>query len=79
MSRTYCPPFSAVVSFLFIILVSVGMIAYFLRELPNHTESGLYYMSYFIILAFAAVAVVCSLIVIHMLFVKRALIPPPCQ
>ena len=78
MSRTYCPPFAVVVAYMFIILISIGMIADILRNLSQHSHSAISPMTYFFILGFVAIIVICILIITHMLFPKRALLPPPC-
>lgn len=78
MSRTYCPPFRIVVAHLVIILISFGMILAILRNLSQRTYSAPSPMTYFFILAFVAIIILCSLLLTRMLFPKRALVPPPC-
>jgi len=77
MSRIYCPPFGVVVAYMFIILISLGMIADILRNL-SRSHGGFSPMVYFFILGFVAIVVICSFIIVHMLFPKRAIVPPPC-
>ena len=79
MTRTYCPRFEVVIALLLLILFSVGMIMHALWTLSTISPSSISPMTYFFILAFVAVAVLSTLIIVHMLFPKRVLIPPPCQ
>lgn len=76
MSHTYCPPFTVVVAHLVLILFSLGMIANMLRTL--YTGGPVSPMAYFFILAFVTVSILSGLMLGHMLFVKRVIIPPPC-
>jgi hypothetical protein len=78
MSRTYCPPFGIVVAHLVLILFSLGMLANILQIVSAHTTNKVPPMTYFIILAFVTVVVLSAMTLIHMLFVKRMIIPPPC-
>ncbi len=78
MSRTYCPPFEVVVAYMVLILFSIGMIAEILRALSHRSPDTISPMTYFFILGFVAIIVVSAFILIHMLFPKRALVPPPC-
>jgi hypothetical protein len=78
MSRTYCPPFGIVVAHLALILFSLGMLADISHIISEHATHPVPPMTYFIILAFVTVIALSALTLIHMLFVKRMLIPPPC-
>ncbi len=78
MSRTYCPPFGVVVAHMVLILFSIGMIAEILRALSHSGPTTISPMAYFFILGFVAIIVVSAFILLHMLFPKRALVPPPC-
>jgi hypothetical protein len=78
MSRTYCPPFEIVVAHLVLILFSLGMLANISHIISAQATRPVPPMTYFIILAFVTVIVLSAMILIHMLFVKRMIIPPPC-
>jgi surface polysaccharide O-acyltransferase-like enzyme len=79
MTRTYCPRFDVVIALLLLILFSVGMIMHALGTLSTLVPGSISPMTYFFFLAFVAVIVLSSLILVHMLFPKRVLIPPPCE
>lgn len=78
MSRTYCPPFEIVVALLLLILFSIGMIMHALWVLSQRSPSAISPMTYFFFLSFVAVIVISGSILVHMLFPKRMLFPPPC-
>lgn len=78
MSRTYCPPFGIVVAHLVLILFSLGMLANISHIISERATNPVPPMTYFIILAFVTVVVLSGMILTHMLFVKRMIIPPPC-
>lgn len=78
MSRTYCPPLGIVVAHLILILFSLGMLADITHIMSEHAPHPIPPMIYFIILAFVTMVVLSVLTLIHMLFVKRMIIPPPC-
>lgn len=75
MSEPYCPPFTVLLSYLFLILISIGGVAFILRELAEGAE--LPPMSYFFILGFVSIIIICSFIIGQMLFPKQAILPPP--
>ena len=78
MSHTYCPPFGIVAGHLVLILFSLGMLANILHVLSDRAAGTISPMTYFFILGFVAVIVLSSSVLVHMLFVKRVIIPPPC-
>jgi len=77
MPDTYCPPFGIVLAHLFSILFSIGMIWDILQDLSQRSSGAIHPMTYFFFLAFVAVIVLSSFVLIHMLFPKHCLLPPP--
>ena len=77
MPDTYCPPFGIVLAHLFSILFSIGMIWDILQVLSQRSSGAIPPLTYFFFLAFVAVIVLSSFVLIHMLFPKHCLLPPP--
>ena len=77
MPDTYCPPFAIVLAHIFSILFSIGIIWDILQVLSKRGSGAVPPMTYFFFLAFVAVIVLSGFVLIHMLFPKHCLIPPP--
>ena len=77
MSDTYCPSFWIILTFIITSLFSIGMILNILRDLAGNSAGTINPMVYFFFLIFVAIAVLSGIIILHMLFPKKCLLPPP--